>query len=127
MNMTANRTSVRIGQSVKLTCTVTPARSLDGMIVFVRHTNNGSLTCGKIRQYPDGCSRYFGASYYHVSCGSGTNTRASNIKTYILDIHGTKTADFTRWLCLMQNVTAKTNGVTLKQTGEQYFNKLGSL
>ena len=91
------------------------------MIVFVRNTGDSRLTCGEIKQYPDSCSRYFETVHCHVSCGSGTNTRASRVKKYSLDILSVKEVDFTNWLCMMHNVTAKSNTVTLKQAGEHYF------
>ena len=106
---------------MKLTCTVTPAESLVGMIVFVRHTNNSRLTCGEIKQYPDSCSRYFETGHCHVSCGSGTNTRASRVKKYTLDILDMKEVDYTTWSCEMQNVTTKFATVTLKQESKQKF------
>ena len=121
MNVTASNSSVRLGHNVTLTCTVTPARSLDGVIVFVRHTNNGRTTCGTIRQYPYKCFKHFATSYYYASCGSGTDSIISSTKIYTLEIRGVKEVDYTTWSCELENVITQSDAVLITQIGKYYF------
>ena len=90
----------RLGDRMRLLCSVEPADDLVVSVVFVRA---GNLTVGPVRQRLSECEAVVDDSYHIVACGPGTNVSSSHLKTYALDIQGMKEADFTSWTCNCTN------------------------
>ena len=110
---------------VRFECVAMPARDLQGVIVFVKHTNTTSGTFGIIKQYHYTCSEFFDSSHYFVYCSTGTNARSSEVKHYVLQIMGMRPEDYGDWTCEILNGTTKSQRVTIKELGEHCFQSDG--
>ena len=104
------------GKSVKIFCSVTPADSLEDVILFMRRAGDKNETCGMVIQFRTKCREHIEDGKPYVShCKSGTFSRISKIKNYELEIKSTKQDDFTEWWCQLKVHMQEHNTIILSQ------------
>ena len=102
-----------LNQPVTLTCTVSQAAELDDLVEFTKRPTSGSVSV--LKQNANKCT-VFGNSdpeKYTPSCGSGTDSSSSSIKTYVLYIKKVSLSEVTEWLCQLRTQQTHSNDFSL--------------
>ena len=64
-----------------------------------------------LKQHVNNCTVYSNGrpADYTPSCGNGTDSSSSYIKTYVLFIHKVSASEVTEWFCQLHNQLTSTN------------------
>ena len=98
--MTAEPVISKLGESVKLVCSVTPAGNLTTEIMFMRGAGNNSKLCSQLIQFPDSCRVLDEVKNHYVPhCKYGNHSRTLEVRNYLFEILNMTRDDFTEWWC----------------------------
>ncbi|XP_041379815.1 nephrin-like, partial [Gigantopelta aegis] len=102
-----------LNQPFTLTCTVTQAAGLSGVILFSTKTTD---TFASLGQSGGSCAVFNPPLVpgYSVSCGSGTDSSSSSTKKYHLRINRAAERDVTDWWCILSSAGTRSNTLRLK-------------
>ena len=106
----------KLGESVKLFCSVSPAEYLTGIIRFMRRAGRKNKICGQVIQFSHSCTvLYEDKSHYVPHCKYGQHSRTLKVKNYGFEILNMKPDDFTEWWCQSSELLEEYTTIILRQ------------